>query len=48
MYRRPHLEIGQWLPAHLAGPRNPGWLGTLEPLDASLLHIQAAATGAAV
>src|SRR5262249_35546753 len=43
---RTRLEIQQWLPAHLAGPSNQGWLEALEKLDATLLHIQAAATDA--
>jgi uncharacterized protein YndB with AHSA1/START domain len=42
------LEIQQWLPAHLAGPSNQGWLEALDKLDASLLHIQAAAFDAEV
>ena len=46
--RRTRLEIRQWLPAHLAGPGNQGWLEALEKLDAILLHIQAAATDAEV
>ena len=37
------LEIRQWLPAHLAGPSNRGWLEAFEKLDAALLHAQAAA-----
>jgi uncharacterized protein YndB with AHSA1/START domain len=41
---RTRLEIRQWLPAHLAGPSNQGWLEALEKLDATLLHAQAAAT----
>jgi hypothetical protein len=41
-------EVRQWLPAHLAGPSNQGWLEALEKLDATLLHIQAAATDAEV
>jgi hypothetical protein len=41
-------EIRQWLPAHLAGPSNRGWLEALEKLDATLLHVQAAATDAEV
>lgn len=41
---RTRLEIRQWLPAHLAGPSNQGWLEALEKLDATLLHIQATAT----
>jgi uncharacterized protein YndB with AHSA1/START domain len=41
---RTRLEIRQWLPAHLAGPSNQGWLEALEKLDATLLHIQAATT----
>jgi uncharacterized protein YndB with AHSA1/START domain len=45
---RTRLEIRQWLPAHLAGPSNQGWLEALEKLDATLLHIQAAATDAEV
>ena len=47
-HRRTRLEIRQWLPAHLAGPSNQGWLEALEKLDATLLHIQAAATDAEV
>ena len=39
---RSRIEIRQWLPAQLAGPRNQGWLEALEKLDAALLHIQAA------
>ena len=42
------LEIRQWLPAHLAGPSNQGWLEALDKLDATLLHIQAVATDAEV
>ncbi len=38
----------QWLPTHLAGPSTEGWLESLEKLAAASLHIQAAATGAAV
>jgi len=38
----------QWLPTHLAGPGNQGWLESLEKLDATLLHLQAAATSADV
>jgi hypothetical protein len=45
---RTRLEIRQWLPAHLAGPSNQGWFEALEKLDATLLHIQAAASGAEV
>jgi Activator of Hsp90 ATPase homolog 1-like protein len=45
---RTRLEIRQWLPAHLAGPSNRGWLEALEKLDATLLHIQTAATDAEV
>jgi hypothetical protein len=45
---RTRLEIRQWLPAHLAGPSNQGWLEALDKLDASLLHIQAVATDAEV
>jgi uncharacterized protein YndB with AHSA1/START domain len=45
---RTRLEIRQWLPAHLAGPSNQGWLEALDKLDATLLHIQAAATDAEV
>jgi hypothetical protein len=43
---RTRLEIRQWLPAHLAGPGNQGWLEALEKLGATLLPIQAAATDA--
>lgn len=39
---RTRLEIRQWLPAHLAGPSNQGWLEAFEKLDATLLHLQAA------
>jgi catechol 2,3-dioxygenase-like lactoylglutathione lyase family enzyme len=42
------VEIRQWLPTHLAGPGNQGWLEALEKLYATLLHIQAAATDAEV
>jgi uncharacterized protein YndB with AHSA1/START domain len=42
------LEIRQWLPAHLAGPSNQGWLEALDKLDATLHHIQAIATDAEV
>jgi DNA-binding transcriptional ArsR family regulator len=45
---RTRIEIRQWLPAHLAGPGNQGWLEALEKLDATLLHIQAAPTDAEV
>jgi hypothetical protein len=45
---RTRLEIRQWLPAPLAGPSNQGWLEALDKLDATLLHIQAAATDAEV
>jgi hypothetical protein len=45
---RTRLEIRQWLPAHLAGPSNQGWLEALDKLDASLLRIQAVATDAEV
>ena len=45
---RTRLEIRQWLPAHLAGPSNQGWLEALDKLDATLLHIQAVATDAEV
>jgi hypothetical protein len=38
----------QWLPGHLAGPSNQGWLEALDKLDATLLHIHAAATNAEV
>jgi len=41
---RTRLEIRQWLPAHLAGPSNQGWLEALEKLDTTLLDIQTAAT----
>ena len=41
---RTRLEIRHWLPAHLAGPSNQGWLEALEKLDAALLDIRAAAT----
>jgi hypothetical protein len=41
---RTGLEIRQWLPAHLTGPSNQGWLEALDKLDATLLHIQAVAT----
>jgi len=41
---RTRLEIRQWLPAHLAGPSNQGWLEAFEKLDATLLNAQAAAT----
>lgn len=34
--------IRQWLPTHLAGPGNQGWLEAFEKLDATLLHLQAA------
>ncbi len=42
----PESDIRQWLPAHLAGPGNHGWLGALDGLDATLPHIRAAATDA--
>jgi uncharacterized protein YndB with AHSA1/START domain len=45
---RTRLEIRQWLPAHLAGPSNQGWLEALDKLDASLLHIHAVAADAEV
>jgi hypothetical protein len=45
---RTRLEIRQWLPAHLAGPTNQGWIEALEKLDATLLNIQAAGTDAQV
>ena len=45
---RTRLEVRQWLPAHLAGPTNQGWLEALEKLEATLLHNQAAATDAEV
>ncbi len=45
---RTRIEIRQWLPAHLAAPSNQGRLEALEKLDATLLHIQAAATDAEV
>ena len=45
---RTRLEIRQWLPAHLTGPSTQGWLEALDKLDATLLHIQAAATDAEV
>ena len=41
---RTRLEIRQWLPAHLAGSSNQGWLEALEKLDATFLDDQAAAT----
>jgi hypothetical protein len=45
---RTRLEIRQWLLAHLAGPSNQGWIEALDKLDATLLHIQAAAADAEV
>ena len=45
-HARTQLEIRQWLPAHRAGPSNQGWLEALEKLDATLMHVQAAATDA--
>lgn len=39
---RTRLEIRQWLPAHLAGPSNQGWLEAFEKLDATLLRLRAA------
>ena len=39
---RTRLEIRQWLPTHLAGPSNRGWLEAFEKLDATLLRLQAA------
>jgi hypothetical protein len=45
---RTRLEIRRWPPAHLARPSNQGWLEALEKLEATLLHIQAAATDAEV
>ena len=38
---RTRLEIRQWLPAHLAGPTDHGWLEAFEKLDATLLRLQA-------
>lgn len=40
---RTGLEIRQWLPAHLAGPSNQGWLEAFEKLDTTLHHLQAVA-----
>jgi uncharacterized protein YndB with AHSA1/START domain len=37
------LEIRQWLPAHLAGPTNQGWLEAFEKLETTLHHLQAVA-----
>jgi uncharacterized protein YndB with AHSA1/START domain len=45
---RTRLEIRQWLPAHLAGPSNQGWLEALDKLDATLLHIRSVTTDAEV
>jgi DNA-binding transcriptional ArsR family regulator len=45
---RTRLAIRQWLPRHLAGPSNQGWLEALEKLDAALVHLQAAVTDAPV
>ena len=33
---RTRLEIRQWLPAHLAGPSEQGWLEAFTKLDATL------------
>src|SRR5262245_45562507 len=33
---RTRLEIRQWLPAHLAGPSDQGWVEAFEKLDAAL------------
>jgi hypothetical protein len=46
--RKAGRRIDKWLPAHLAGPSNQGWLEALDKLDATLLHIQAVATDAEV
>ena len=48
LHGRTRIEIRQWLATHLAGPSNQGWLEALEKLDATLLHVQAAATDAEV
>ena len=39
---RTRLEIRQWLPAHLAGPSEQGWLEAFTKLDATLTSAQAA------
>ena len=36
------LEIRQWLPTHLAGPSNQGWLEAFEKLDTTLHRLQTA------
>jgi uncharacterized protein YndB with AHSA1/START domain len=40
---RTRLEIRQWLPEHLAGPSEEGWLEAFTKLDAALIGVQAAA-----
>jgi uncharacterized protein YndB with AHSA1/START domain len=45
---RTRLEIRQWLPAHLAGRSNDGWLESLEKLEAVLLRLQAGSAEATV
>lgn len=40
---RTRLEIRQWLPEHLAGPSEEGWLEAFTKLDATLISAQAVA-----
>ena len=40
---RTRLEIRQWLPEHLAGPSEQGWLQAFTKLDATLTTVQAVA-----
>jgi hypothetical protein len=40
---RTRLEIRQWLPPHLAGPSEQGWLEAFTKLDATLTSAQIAA-----